>query len=1157
MSETENKRENLSGEKARKWRRGVGALAEKSGKGSRARKFPLEIAENAFDFAEALRLFNAVEGVGRGSLLGLLCATHLSGFRVFGGASGAKKFRPRMTSGPSIAQDDARPFISLSPDEDDIAPHKVAALLARQIRGEKKAGAAVSAGDLKLPLLGGAESKPYGLSWLFGAGLAKMLANAEVGDKEIAEQMDADLHRVRQLREFARAVPLPPPFRKQENYRPFRVQVARKIGGWIGNYWKRLDELRAKVEDPPSLKLPPELDDPLVGEVARLAGAHPEDIRAAAESLPPLFEGAREALDTLAGYGDKIPGRAEVDKFDELKAAVDDYAARLRSVKNLAEQRVRIGEDGAFWKSLNAGLDKALSAAGKLEKLNRISGGAPNAASETIQTAAAFNALWRHRREQFAKVAPDAKGICAALEADEADEKKALQQRGKNPEDAPEFAVRKLLHRIGNAARKMRPENREEIAAKIRPLFANPREANGYFNSNIGAIYQSPHSRSIYPPFALNWREAREIDWTAELDSAAARMETRLCQQRPDDFRDWMETVGLAMTLRLRALPDETPREKVSALANIPAEAEAALRFSPALARALKANPVPRRAIVSAFNQLDSALRGLGFRVTRPDFIVRAAFHPALQDELIYAPKDALWNPPSGHRLRYAKSFDEMNPAKNEDGKLNAQDAVAALLKARQPKAGANALLTEDDRAALAVVPHDWLFPVAQWDIAAPERPGFTVFKEPAKDKKGFNLQPRAGLRLIGPASLKSALDDCLRGRIALGESALLTERRFAQTLEWKNGALALRISATDLRAELAVPVMSQKPVRKGDAFYEHLVSVDLGERGIGYAVFSVRRWLENGNDSPLESGVIPIPSIRALIRAVRRHRGIAQPGQKLRDSHSRALEKRRENVIGDVCGKIDSLCAKWRAFPVLEGDIQNLESGGSQLKLVYGSVVRRYIFSATPAHKKQRGEHWFTGDGGGIWRHPFLIRVKRDESGREKREPLKLFPGTQIDARRTSQQCSRCRRNALQRLREESKKNLTLRFRNGEADLAGDARLFPDGSPPAKLFLMEKPARPEPRQARKLRRLKQRPQLSAPLEGTRKAAELSALVKFNLRRPPESLRSRDTSQSRYFCVFADCRAQMHADENAAINIGRKLLSAIDREKSRKKSAEM
>ena len=349
---------------------------------------------------------------------------------------------------------------------------------------------------------------------------------------------------------------------------------------------------------------------------------------------------------------------------------------------------------------------------------------------------------------------------------------------------------------------------------------------------------------------------------------------------------------------------------------------------------------------------------------------------------------------------------------------------------------------------------------------------------------------------------------------------------------------------------------MSPPPVRRGDAFYEHLVSVDLGERGIGYAVFSVRRWLENGDDSPLESGVIPIPSIRALIRAVRRHRGIAQPGQKLRDSHSRALEKRRENVIGDVCGKIDSLCAKWRAFPVLEGNIQNLESGENQLKLVYGSVVRRYIYSKTSAHKKQRGEHWFTGDKGGIWRHPFLIRIARDENGREKREPLNLFPGTQVNAAGTSQQCSRCRRNALQMLRD-APKNLALRFQNGEADLAGDARLFPDGSPSAKLFLMEKPVRPEPRQARKLRRLKQRPQLSAPLEGTRKAAELSALVKFNLRRPPESLRSRDTSQSRYFCVFADCREQMHADENAAINIGRKLLSNLDREKSRKKSAEV
>ena len=53
------------------------------------------------------------------------------------------------------------------------------------------------------------------------------------------------------------------------------------------------------------------------------------------------------------------------------------------------------------------------------------------------------------------------------------------------------------------------------------------------------------------------------------------------------------------------------------------------------------------------------------------------------------------------------------------------------------------------------------------------------------------------------------------------------------------------------------------------------------------------------------------------------------------------------------------------------------------------------------------------------------------------------------------------------------------------------------------------------------------------------------------MRRQPKSLQSRDTSQSRYFCVFTDCRChnkEQHADINAAVNIGRRFLESLLRE---------
>ena len=49
------------------------------------------------------------------------------------------------------------------------------------------------------------------------------------------------------------------------------------------------------------------------------------------------------------------------------------------------------------------------------------------------------------------------------------------------------------------------------------------------------------------------------------------------------------------------------------------------------------------------------------------------------------------------------------------------------------------------------------------------------------------------------------------------------------------------------------------------------------------------------------------------------------------------------------------------------------------------------------------------------------------------------------------------------------------------------------------------------------------------------------------------SVMARDTTQSRFQCLFNDCRATYHADAGASINIGRKFFSTvIDLEESRR-----
>jgi hypothetical protein len=53
---------------------------------------------------------------------------------------------------------------------------------------------------------------------------------------------------------------------------------------------------------------------------------------------------------------------------------------------------------------------------------------------------------------------------------------------------------------------------------------------------------------------------------------------------------------------------------------------------------------------------------------------------------------------------------------------------------------------------------------------------------------------------------------------------------------------------------------------------------------------------------------------------------------------------------------------------------------------------------------------------------------------------------------------------------------------------------------------------------------------------------DIIKIAKENLRQPPISKQSRDTSVSVYHCLYVDCKKVYHADENAAKNIGRRFL---------------
>ncbi len=81
------------GKNARDWRKKISRLARRTKETVFTYKFPLDTSEADIDFAKSVEAYGIAEGVSRGSLIGLVCAFHLSGFRLFSKGGEAKAFR--------------------------------------------------------------------------------------------------------------------------------------------------------------------------------------------------------------------------------------------------------------------------------------------------------------------------------------------------------------------------------------------------------------------------------------------------------------------------------------------------------------------------------------------------------------------------------------------------------------------------------------------------------------------------------------------------------------------------------------------------------------------------------------------------------------------------------------------------------------------------------------------------------------------------------------------------------------------------------------------------------------------------------------------------------------------------------------------------------
>lgn len=1015
-------------------------------------------------------------------------------------------------------------------------------------------GRAGGAGDSKYVKNNLTTQTNNALSWLFGKGLRLLRTENE---NTLADMYGVPFDRIeciRQLKEAAKAVTPPAEFGELCSLAKFRSSLGGKLDSWVSNYVKRLNELKALLASlPENLKLPQEFAAGSPNFV-KWSGCRLEEI----ESLLNLLHNkekvkdVRAALDTLLGLNTQNIDASLIRKVADFSESVNQLGAIREQLDNSLENlnagspyrslldNKAVKDEWDKWKQLK-----------KLPKINSLSGGIPDAQAMLKETLALHEEVLSGQKTHFERIRawinaqdPDFSVFSKEVLSEQA----KLQARGLT-KDPKEQALRHILDGFARCARKYgHTKIGGELIAwfKDSNVFETPKWFNRYFFNHLGAIYKSPYSTNNNSPYTLSTETLSDPKACADdLLALAEKLSSNQAAADAEEIRAKSDLRSLWMSFYIRGITKPVPKK----IAQPELKDELYESSMPAKLKLRLSDPETDSGILnSVFNVYKSLLSGYEITLYRQKFFLRAKFSWVGNNVLSYLPKEREWNIPQryfNHDLW--KQYRDLGlvTAGGATNTLDTFDKICAELKSKTQRV--------DLRPLLVQLPHDWVYklPFAH-DVKDDSRNAVTVLdfsknsKSEVADIRKYDINDLA--KLICPPSYANRLDSIILHpeAVSVSDMNLLADEEVEQNLN----SGAIQLWPQPLQLSLAVPIMTQGVQSLEMTPFKRIVAIDQGEVGFSYAVFNLSDCGKT-NAQPIDTGTVPVPSIRRLIKRVKSYRKNKQSIQKFNQKFDSTMFNIRENVTGDVCGLIVALMKKYNAFPVLEYQVKNFETGSRQLSLVYKAVNARFLLSNVDMQNALRKSWWYQGDK---W-ETNLQRLSAVQDGSDKKAVLKngkwyrpffLFPGSSVNAYMTSRICHECGRNPITLLREDAKgdKKKIYEINNcGEVKIGGEI-----------LKLYQRPGNQTPVPGMKPRHGRQRSYASlkerAPWVDPVKAQKISAenlekMIRANMRRAPKSMRSKDTSQSEFFCVFKDCRChnqRQHADVNAAINIGRRFL---------------
>lgn len=1025
--------------------------------------------------------------------------------------------------------------------EESIAPYLTVATVLRHCPNERKKTSDSSYVKENLTT-----ATNNALSWLFNssAGLGTL---RELPIDELCRMYrvpDSRRHSMQCVQQAAQALPIqnvlvsPKITIKKNKFEPldyldFRSVFGGHIDSWVSNYISRLYEIKEILEKlPEELKLPEVFINELGEDFLTTTDVVRSDIELLLQQMSLARKNALKSIAALLGQTSEVRA-SDVKVIHATTALINRLLANYKQISNALDQAEN--DQNGHWQSLNAKVKDEFAKWAKLEslpKLNQLSGGVPDAESELEEALQHYHLLQKAQREHFQEIVAwdkthDVKAIFKALTSMRQQE--IDKRRGNKPLNARSQAIRWVLDRVGKIVR----QSDDEVAKRViswfdeMGVFYRKADRNVFFCNRVKTLYVSPFNSRNQGALSIRneiFENAigvldslhRLIDELSSLDFGFGPQRATVAKLE----KFWM---SLYMQTRPEGIPGELAQLKHPEILedSIPED----LRLQ------LSQDVVPNSTLNKVFNLYFSFLSGLQTVLRREQFYLRTKFTWIKNNRLYYAPKHVEWTMPD----RYKDAWNWMPILESgvlqyaESGKVDVIKTFEAVLQNKDSLDKFTPLLVQ--------LPHDWCYELP-FEIESKNLVSVFQFD---KDKVVIRYADKKALaRLIGPSSMKSQLDELITNdRVTLSDMNLLIDQPVVQKQN--------RLEYLPYQMTLAMPLgrKATKLAEEEKEFpFTRIVAIDQGEIGLAYSVFDLAD-VGNPQAQPITSGTVRIPSIRRLIKGVNKFRKSGQKIQKFNQRFDSTMFTIRENVTGDVCGVIEGLMHRFNAFPVLEKDVRNLESGSNQLKLVYKAVNARFTFSNIQAQDAEREAWWYKA---GKWSTPFYRHSVMDfgESASKaitiegkRYKALNIFPGTTVHASMTSRICSVCGGNAYALYNQAREKGIHKVFVNadGDVELLGQT-----------LRLYRKPTKEE---ISKAARRNERALMNVPYpQGELSLEDLKKVIAYNMRRAPKSLMSKDTSQSHYFCVFRDCEAHnrdRHADINASINIGRRFLESLVR----------